>query len=228
MMGRGFYEPVDDLGETGGDPILLELHNALAAHFIASNYDHKDLVRLIANTKAYQRKLATSGDQDDKPLAAAYTKQLRGDEVFDSLVTAIGLPNIEPEKPKPTAAIRFPIPPKSTRDLVNEAFGYDPSLEDELLVRNMKQAMFLMNNVQLQTQIDARLESGTYLAKLLAAESDDNALAIKLYRGVLGRSPSEKELEIVLTHVKRINGRGPAFEDVLWSLINSAEFTTRR
>jgi hypothetical protein len=230
MMGRGFYEPVDDLGETGGTPILPEVHNALADHFIATGFDHKDLVRLIANTGAYQRTLAVSGESenDEKPLAAAYTKKLRGDEVFDSLVTAIGLPNIQPEKTKPTDAIRFPIPPKSTRDLVNEAFGYDPSVEDDLLVRNMKQAMFLMNNVQLQGQIDARPDSGTHLAKLLAAEPDDKELAVKIYRGVLGRSPNEKELAIVLAHVEKINDRGPAFEDVLWSLINSAEFTTRR
>jgi hypothetical protein len=230
MMGRGFYEPVDDLGETGGAPILPEIHHALAGHFVASGYDHKSLVRLIADTKAYQRSLAVSRDSeaDQKPLAAAYPKKLRGDEVFDSLVTAIGLPNIQPEKPKPTDAIRFPIPPKSTRDLVNEAFGYDPSTEDNLLVRSMKQAMFLMNNVQLQAEIDARPESGTHLAKLLAAEPDDMELAVKLYRGVLGRTPSDTELQIVLRHLKKINERGPAFEDVLWSLINSAEFTTRR
>jgi hypothetical protein len=230
LMGRGFYEPVDDLGETGGTPILPEIHKTLAAHFLATQYDHKDLVRLVANTKAYQRSLAVSRDEptDEKPLAAAYTKQLRGDEVFDSLVTAIGLPNVQPEKTKPTDAIRFPIPPKSTRDLVNEAFGYDPSLEDDLLVRNMKQAMFLMNNIQLQGQIDARPESGTHLAKLLAAEPDDKSMVTRLYRGVLGRTPSEKELGIVLAHLQKINDRGAAFEDVLWSLINSAEFTTRR
>ena len=51
---------------------------------------------------------------------------LRGDEIFDSLATAIALPNVQPEKAKPTGAIRFPIPPKSTRDLVNEAFDTAP------------------------------------------------------------------------------------------------------
>jgi hypothetical protein len=227
MMGRGFYEPVDDLGETGGAPILPEIHNALAGHFVASGFNHKDVLRVIANTAAYQRPLAESPTSEEE-LLAARTKKLRGDEVFDSLATAIGLPNIQPEKPKPTDAIRFPIPPKSTRDLVNEAFGYDPSLEDSLLVRNMKQAMFLMNNTQLQQQIDARPESETHLAKLLAAEQDDQEAAVKLYRGVLGRSPSEKELNVVLTHVQKLNDRGAAFEDILWSLINSAEFTTRR
>ena len=95
---------------------------------------------MIAGTRAYQRDIPDEPSAD-QPLAGAVTKKLRGDEVFDSLVTAIGLPNIKPEKAKPSGAIRFPVPPKSTRDLVNEAFGYDPSFKDDLLVRTMKQAM---------------------------------------------------------------------------------------
>ncbi len=228
LMGRGFHEPVDDLGETGGAAILPEVHDSLAAHFVAASFDHKSVIRLIVNTQAYQRRLAASPAEDQSPFTSAITKKLRGDEVFDSLVTAVGLPNIQPETPKATAAVRFPIPPKSTRDLVNEAFGYDPSFEDDLLVRSMKEAMFLMNNQQLQKQIDARPESGTHLAKLLASESDNHQAAVKLYRAVLARSPNEKELSLVLGHVQKVNDRGAAFEDILWSLINSAEFTTRR
>lgn len=228
MMGRGFYEPVDDLGATGGAPILTDVHDALAEHFIATGFDHKSVVRLIAATDVYERPITRPEGVDEQPLAAAVTKQLRGDEVFDSLANAINLPNIQPEKAKPTSAIRFPIPPKSTRDLVNDAFGYDPSLEDYLLVRSMKQAMFMMNNEQLQKQIDAGPESGTYLAKILAGDSDDKQVAVHLYRAVLGRSPTDRELEIVLGHVEKVDERGAAFEDILWSLINSAEFTTRR
>jgi hypothetical protein len=112
--------------------------------------------------------------------------------------------------------------------LVNEAFGYDPSLKDDLLVRSMKQAMFMMNNEQLQKQIDARPESETILAKLLAADADDASVAAKLYRLTLARAPSDRELGVVLAHVKQLGNRGTAFEDVLWSLLNSAEFTTRR
>lgn len=227
LMGRGFYEPVDELGELASEPILPEVHERLAEHFVATGYDHKNLIRLLTSTQTYQRSLVAP-EKAEHPLAAARTKKLRGDEVFDSLATAVALPNIKPEKAKATGANRFPVPPKSTRDLVNDAFGYDPSLKDELHVRTMKQAMFMMNNEQLQKQIDSRPESGTILAKLLGAESDDKVVARKLYQAVLARSPTDKELGIVTAHVHQVGDRGPAFEDVLWSLINSAEFTTRR
>jgi hypothetical protein len=80
----------------------------------------------------------------------------------------------------------------------------------------------------LQKQIDARPESKTVLARLLADDADDTSVVQKLYRIVLARSPSERELQTVLAHVKKVGERGAAFEDVLWSLVNSAEFTTRR
>ena len=37
--------------------------------------------------------------------------------------------------------------------------------------------------------------------------------------------PSERA--ILLRHIISVRGRGKAFEDILWSLLNSAEFTTR-
>ena len=86
--------------------------------------------------------------------------------MFDSLATAIELPNIDPPTPKPTAAIRFPVPPKSTREMVAEAFGYDPSLRPQDMMRNINQAMLLMNNEQLQAQAERRgLWADTGIAK---------------------------------------------------------------
>ncbi|MEQ8789924.1 MAG: DUF1549 domain-containing protein [Pirellulaceae bacterium] len=225
LMGRGFYDPVDEIGE-GGVAILPELHNALADHFLASGCDTKAVVRVVMNTQAYQRQLEP--EHHEKAFAAAAPKQLRGDEVFDSLVTAIGLPNVTPEAQKPTGAFRFPPPPKSTRDLVNQAFGYDPSFEESRIVRTMAQAMFMMNNEQIQAQIDADPKSETFLAKLLVEQKDDDQAITSLFRAVLARNPNDRERDIAIGHLKQIDDRGAAFEDLLWSLLNSAEFTTRR
>ncbi len=228
LMGRGFAEPIDDFGEDTLF-VLPEVHEAVADHFIASGFDHRDLCRLVMNTRAYGRALTEeSAASDEQSLAAVNTKPLRGDEVFDSLVAAIDLENITPPREKKTGAVRFPPPPKSTRDLVNAAFGYDPSFSDKLLLRTMKQAMFMMNNQQLDDAIDATPETETFLSKLLAAESDDKAAITRLYQHVLAREPTENELKIVLGHVEKVNDRPAAFEDILWSLLNSAEFTTRR
>jgi hypothetical protein len=227
LMGRGFYDPVDDMGE-GNEPLLAEVHNALADHFVASGFDTREVFRLITLSRAYQRTLSMSAGTGDEAFVSSQTKRLRGDEVFDSLEAAIEIPNVTPPPEKASAAVRFPVPPKSTRDLVNEAFGYDPSFPDAWLSRTMNQAMFLMNNNQLHKQLDASPESGTVLARLLAAEPDDQKAIDILYQRVLARSPSQSERKIVTGHLKRVANRGEAFEDVLWSLLNTAEFTTRK
>ena len=225
-MGRGFCEPVDEIGELG-DRVLPEVHSAVAEHFIASGFDVKDYFRLVCNSKAYQRQVR-DGEPGGKPFATIPAGRLRGDEVFASLQASIALPNVTPPAKAATADSRFPPPPKSTRDLVNEAFGYDPSLDKGAVVRSMQQAMFLMNNEQVQKQINAAPDSGTVLAKLAEAFPKDDEFIPALYQTVLARKPNERELSLAKTHLGKVADRQAGLEDLLWSMLNSAEFLARR
>ena len=227
MMGRGFCEPVDEIGELG-DRVLPEMHAALADHFVASEHNVKEVFRLIANSRAYQRSIHDPVNPDAKPFAYISAGRLRGDEVFDSLVASIGLPNVTPPAMKATDAIRFPPPPKSTRDLVNEAFGFDPSSEAANVARTMQQAMFLMNNKQVQQQINASPGADTMLAQLVASEADDAAAVRHLYQSVLARKATDDEVQAAREHIASVGDRQVAYEDLLWSMINSAEFLSRR
>ena len=235
LMGRGFFDPVDDLGE-GAEPLLADAHDALAGHFIASDFDARSVFRLLINTRAYQaaeraKPPTDSAEPPSGETIAAFTgarpKKLRGDEVFDSLVAAVSLPNTRGKQEKKTEAVRFPPPPKSTRDLVKDAFGYDPAFRDSLINRTMDQAMFMINNRQILEQVDATADSDTVLAQLLKDEDDDQVVTDVLYVRVLSRTPTDRERSILLKHVENLGNRERAFEDVLWSLLNSAEFTTR-
>ncbi len=226
LMRRGFYEPVDNLGESQF-PVLTKVHNALGQHFTATHFDMKDLFRLVMNTRAYQLSEPVGLRFVNASSPATHNK-LNGDEVFQSLVTGLGLPNITPPRMKPTGAVRFPPPPKSTRDIVAEKFGYDPSLCPEEISRTMAQAMLLMNNKQIQAQINADPNSGTLLSKLLQSEKDNRKLFARVFRQILARQPSPREIDIALTHIQKVGDRGEAFEDLVWALVNTAEFTTRR
>lgn len=227
LMGRGFYEPVDDFGPAV-TPVLPDVHEALAREFVASGYDVKGLFRLIVNTPAYQQQMAPQPSTADKPFAAALASPLAGDQVFAALVTALELPNITPPKQPATKEVRFPPPPQSTRDLVAEVFAFDPSARLEDVPRTLPQAMLMMNQEQLQKQIDARPESGTVLSRLLQASADDRQVVEQLFVLLLSRRPSERELGLSLEHIATVGDRGAAFEDLLWSLLNTTEFTTRR
>lgn len=225
-MGRGFYEPIDDLGNSA-TPVWPQVHEALSQHFKLTGYDLKDAFRLIAGTAAYRRGVRTADAEmvdtvTDAPL------RLRGDEVFTALTVAIQLPDYTPPRVEPTDAIRFPPPPLSTRDLVNAVFGSDPSFTPVDAPRTMAQALWMMNNDQLARQIDASPKSGTMLAQLLAAQADDATVVRELYTRVLARKATEAEVNVALDHIGSVRDRAAACEDLLWGLLNSTEFTTRR
>ena len=59
LIGQGFTDPVDDIGE-GAFARLPELHSAVAEHFVATGYDTKQLIRLIASTRFYARDIRPS------------------------------------------------------------------------------------------------------------------------------------------------------------------------
>jgi len=227
LIGRGFYDPVDDMAAYQPHQ-WPEVHDALAAHFVATGYDIKDLFRLIVSTEFYQRRLPDIRNGRRLAEGTARPRRLSAEEVFLALEQALEIPIITPPEVKPTKAIRFPPPPKSTKDLITERFDFDPSVCPDQISRTMGQAMMIMNNEQIQARVDADPDSGTPLARLLQQESDDEAVIRALWKRTLAREPSEREIQIGLEHVEAVGDRGAAFEDLLWSLINSAEFTTRR
>ena len=204
-----------------------DVHEALSGHFASTGYDVKDLFRLIMNSQAYQR-AAADGRRRQRDQTATVRCGCAATRYSPALALGIELPNVTPPAVAPTAEIRFPPPPASTCDLVNAAFGTDPSLSPVDAPRTMAQALWMMNNEQLQKQLDAAPGSGTLLSRLLDDEEDDQSALTELYARVLARKPTDDERQIAAAHVEKLGDRRAAFEDLLWSLLNSAEFTTRR
>jgi hypothetical protein len=77
----------------------------------------------------------------------------------------------------------------------------------------------------------ARLIAGrgnTRLARLLSDFDDDRDVVRELYLLVLSREPSDLEIRICLEYRDQVADRAEAFEDLMWSLLNSSEFLSRR
>ena len=45
---------------------------------------------------------------------------------------------------------------------------------------------------------------------------------------MLAREPSPHEVEICREYIAEVKARPEAFEDIMWSLLNSSEFISRR
>ncbi|MFN8708136.1 MAG: hypothetical protein ACK50J_15775, partial [Planctomyces sp.] len=69
-------------------------------------------------------------------------------------------------------------------------------------------------------------DSGTVSRILSTVQSDDDAVR-ELYLLAVGREPTDGELEVARGYLKDGERRG-SMEDILWALVNSPEFRSKR
>ncbi len=222
LVGRGFYEPVDDIGpdRTCSAPHTLDY---LADRFAGSQYDVKWLMRVITSTEAYARQSRSRYDEEGAPFSASCPQRLRGDQLFNSLMAVLG---IEEDGPR-GQEYNYRRPEASARGRLNQAFGFDPSVRRDEVVGSIPQALFLMNGPELNKGLSAR-SPNTMLGKLLTDIKDDDALVAELYLRCLAREPNDEELETCRDYTRSVSNRAEAYEDILWSLVNSTEFLNRK
>jgi hypothetical protein len=226
LMGEGFYEPVDDLGP-GREARFPMIINRLASAWRTSDYEPKWLFRLIMNTAAYQREIRPRGPAGTSPpFAAVCPTRLSGDQIFDCLMNALGLDEntLAPFAAGAPQARRFG--PVGPRLFFNTQFGVDPSTPNDDVQGTIPQALFMMNSPLIGGQI--RGQADTILGRLLAVYEDDQELVRLLYKRVLSRVPTDNEMNTCKAYIQEVNNRHEAFEDLLWSLLNSTEFITKR
>jgi hypothetical protein len=195
----------------------------LAQQFIAQRYDVKWLYETVAATEAYQRESKPRREVDQTPFAGNCNQPLRGDQLYTAINSALGLA----EQGQQQARQRGPYGQGGPRAVFNQTFGFDPSNPREEVTGSIPQALFMMNSSLVNSPIRGNARN-TSLGRLLEEESNDEAVAAELYLRCLSRQPKEAELQVCLEHVKATNNRSEAFEDVLWALVNSAEFLHRK
>ena len=69
------------------------------------------------------------------------------------------------------------------------------------------------------------LSNDSYAARLAASDVSDADVATQLYRRIYGRNPNEDEVQLVadLLSAKDANRRH-VIEDLMWAMLNTAEF----
>jgi hypothetical protein len=221
LVGEGFYEPVDDIGPDR-EVTAPKTLDYLAAQFVANKHDIKWLISTITATAAYQRESRSRRGPEDTPMLANVSQRMRGDQLYTAITSVLGTP------PALAGARggRFGNN-RDPRAPFNTVFGFDPSLRRDEVAGSIPQALAVMNSPQLATGISST-RRGTVLGKLLADEQDDEAVAVDLYLRTLSREPTDDELKTCLSHVSSSGSRSEGFEDILWALLNSAEFMHRR
>ena len=243
LFGRGLVNPVDDLGphNPASHPELLE---ELSAYFVANGYDLRDLFRTIANSQAYQRSSQVVRDKavPIDAFASMPLKVLTAEQLYDSLSRCLmtggmaerplSLPGREdPQRQRFLATMRA-----NTRDATEYQAG-------------LQQALTMMNGGEVSAATS--LTSSSLLTALEAPFFTDAQRLNILFLATVSRVPTVDELRLFAEHRQLLDSRGDvtatadasvvenpahgntlqesiadrqALADLLWALLNSAEF----
>ncbi len=225
LMGRGIVQPVDDLriSNPATDDALLA---ALANDFVAHGFDIKHLIRTILRSRTYQTSsLANESNlRDTKNFSRWYRHRPSAEALLDAVTEVTGV-----SEPLPGLA------PGSRAALVwnnrlesdfLDAFARPNSSADPPCERDrdgsIVQALHLMNS----TRLTAKITDSSGRAALLSKGPKSPAeIVTELYLAVYCRYPTDEERTIAMGAFSASGAtRQSATEDVMWALLNSAEF----
>jgi hypothetical protein len=230
FFGRGLVDPEDDMRATNPatNPELLD---ALADHFIKSGFDMKQLVRTICQSTTYQLSaLPNEYNVDDKQnFSRYYPKRLPAEVLLDAVdeVTASG--TRFSGVPAGTRAVQ--LPDSGFNSYFLTVFGRPDAASacecERANEANLAQGLHLINS----SEIHGKLSSGSGRAAQLSAdkEREHGERIRELYLTALSRPPVQEEIDAVLAYLKEKEAAEKpnlreAYEDVVWTLLNTKEF----
>lgn len=214
LFGLGLVEPLDDLSDRNPSPHS-KLLAELAESFAADGCDLRKLVRAIVTSKPYQLSGAHPEGRPVPPpelFARAIPRGLTGEQLYDSVRTASGLPlsAADPDDPQADGARRS----------FAERFRAD---RESTTQRSILQSLEMLNGP---------LTSEAVRSPALAAIADSPWLGARgrldaLFLSTLARRPSDSEANelLPLVDLPESAPRRAALANVFWVLLNSAEFS---
>ena len=218
LMGRGIVEPIDDF-RSSNPPTNGPLLDALAASFVKNGFDCKATIRSICNSHTYQRSSEpNSFNASDSQLFSHFSiRLLSAEQLKDAIgVATHALPSVEVERLR--YATEAPYPENSE---FTATFGQPERATSCACERQnaptLLQALELLNGGT--TYALANKSMGYY------APLEDQRLIDDLYLSALSRLPSDKEKAIAAKFLKRVANRNSVVTDLVWTIVNTREFT---
>lgn len=236
LFGRGFVHEPDDL-RPSNPPSQPELLDWLAADFIQHKYDLRYLFRLILSSATYQ--LSSRSNQwnagDERYFSHHALRRLGAEQLLDA-IDQVTETSETFESPIPAPATRLPAGYRVEQlydgDITApflELFGrpsrdtpYESEREAAL---SSRQLLHLLNSEHVQGKVD----KSPLVARLVKARAGgkmtNEGIVEAIYLAALSRRPSpEEQKKLVVTLAEAGKRPEEAIEDLLWAVLNTAEF----
>lgn len=217
FLGTGLVEPLDDLSDEN-PPVHPEILAELSAALVASDFDMKLLTEAIVLSDAYQRSSCVSPGENGRGDPTLYARMpvrgLSGEQLYDSIRTAAGLP-IERNDLDPTKD-------RDARQRFTAKFFVEDASHAE---RSILQSLSLMNGETTREIVET--DASPLLQTVANAPFlDDKAKVSTLFMALLSRDPLPEEAETFAAYLRQADDKDAALSDLMWALLNSAEFNT--
>ncbi len=225
IMGRGIVDPVDDLRATN-PPSNGALLDAMADDFRRHGYDLKHLIRTILSSSVY----ALSSEPNERNVADTrnfsrhYRQRLRAEVLLDAISDVTQVPDTFAAAPPGSRAAT--IWTHRVPSLFLDTFGRPDPNQDPPCERtsdtSVVQALHLMNSAELHKKVASEVGRAARLSK---GKQSPRELVEELYLLAYNRYPTEEESSVGSSLFEGPKAdRRLAVEDLLWALVNSAEF----
>lgn len=225
LFGQGLVRTVDNFGQMGARPTHPELLDYLATRFVASGWSTKQLIQELVLTRTYgmnvvYRADAAAIDENNKLLWRMNARRLDFESMRDAMLLVSG--ELDRNAPTGSYVETLNVGQLSKR---KHAFDYDSSRHRSVylpVMRNMlpdemsyfdfpdgsetrgarsvttvpTQSLFLLNS-------DFVLDRADATVLLLLQEQDNGDVARRAHQRMLGRMPSEQELEAIEAYVEQ-------------------------
>jgi hypothetical protein len=210
LFGIGLADPVDDFSPAN-PPSHPELLDDLADAFVDQGYDVKFLLRAIVGSQTYQRtSRQPSGEAPPSLFASMPVQGFSAEQAARSLALIVGT---EAVNQQPVAGVADELSSLLSRP------GESPTQRQTTIL----QALALMNGRTTAAAIN--VQNGSLIAAIVDFPAMSPRDRIEsLYLGTLSRPPREHELARLEAYVSGAADPAAAYGDVLWALLNCAEF----
>lgn len=219
MFGRGIVDPVDGFGSQH-PPLSPELLNLLAGHFVHTDFDLREIFRVVAMSRAYRLSSGAADDDGRRQswFAQQQVKMLSAEQLYDAITVATLLDRGGAE---PFTIGRFGNSRRA--EFLNQFRTVGGDITE--YQAGIPQALTLMNG---ELVASATGVAGSGLLQSLEAPffSDDQRIEV-IYLATLSRRPTASQWPLLQQYVAGRPEGTPIREplaDILWALLNSAEF----
>ncbi|MEM8669532.1 MAG: DUF1549 domain-containing protein [Planctomycetota bacterium] len=206
LMGRGIVHPFDEM-DSVHPPSHPELLQVLADGFVNSRYNVREVVRWIAKSDAYQLSSMRPNGVDDPATFAWYLERPLTAEQMARATQLIVRGQFQNDDPL-IGSFR-----QQFRDVLPDTF-----------VAPVSDALYMSNHPTLDQYL-ADSNDAQHLRQKLMQLPDHSQRCDSLFASIFQRSPAETERKAVENYLQqRESHLGQAIDQVIWSMLTSAEF----